>query len=220
MPLPTFTEALRQAQRQARLQGRTLTPQEIGGIYSPYVEQASERNIAAQELELAEEALELEKYTTEKELEAAERAEERGKTQTRLGAMGAGAYAGYKVGGPWGAAVGAGIGLVAPSVLDGCIIISACTSRTSYEVDIAREFRGGFLDMVTLEGYHRLGKAVVPLMERFKTLKSLVKKLLVDRLIDYGEWMLSYKDYLRYPSSPWISEHFLKLCYLIGRRRK
>lgn len=98
-----------------------------------------------------------------------------------------------------------------------CIIITACTSPTSYEVEIARMFRDDFLTDNTLGGYYALCEIVVPLIDRFKTIRKAVKRLLVDRFIDFAEvvYCKKRKHNLRY-SEP-VTMVFLAVCGIIGK---
>jgi len=72
----------------------------------------------------------------------------------------------------------------------GCIIVTACTSPDSEEVNITRAYRDKFLDPVTLRGYYMIADKIVPLMKKWPWFKKLIKKVLVDNLIEYGRWAL------------------------------
>jgi len=98
----------------------------------------------------------------------------------------------------------------------GCIIITACTSPDSHEVNIAREYRDKWLGVITLAGYYALSHKVAPLIAKSKTFKRLVKKLLVDRLTDYFEWFLEYKPRRRLCTSRCVTKNFLGFCRAIG----
>ena len=119
---------------------------------------------------------------------------------------------GFEVGGPWGAVIGGVGGLLAGS----CIIISACTSSDSYEVEIAREFRDKYMGPYHLGGYYALAHRFVPIMEKSNFLKLLTKRFLIYRLVDYGEWILGYKPKMQLRSSRIVTEGFLRLCATIG----
>jgi hypothetical protein len=97
----------------------------------------------------------------------------------------------------------------------GCIIVSACTDRYSPEVDITRAFRDAFLGPVTLSGYYRIASAVVPWIERSVAIRGIVKRFLVDRLIDYGAFVLEGKE-RRFKTSRVVSLGFLSLCRRVG----
>ncbi|MBA7562983.1 hypothetical protein ES708_04636 [subsurface metagenome] len=123
-----------------------------------------------------------------------------------------GAGIGMAVGGPIGAGVGAGYGAISTQVPElwepvefaesiggkvvnvftggGCIIITACTSPDSYEVNIAREYRDKHLDQVSLRGYYMIAEKVVPVMEKYGWFRKFIKWSLVDSLIAYGKWSL------------------------------
>lgn len=231
-----FTEKLMEAKRRARLMGRPLRRSEVAGITAGYAQTASERLARHKQLSLQEKSLEqrgeqfeksleqqgeqfeksLEqrKYETAQELQAAKKAEHREKQGNIAGGAGAligGALAGSVTGGlGWGmgAMIGGAIGKI---VGGGCIIISACTDPDSYEVNIAREYRDNYMSLEELIGYYTLARLVVPIMP-----KKIVKRYLVDRLVDYGEVILERKKRLRFKSSYWITTGFLKLCEGIG----
>ena len=98
----------------------------------------------------------------------------------------------------------------------GCIIVSSCTDPNSYEVNITREFRDNHLDPITLKGYYELAKHIVPLINKSEQFKRYIKETLVDRLIDFGEWVMGYKDRLRFKDSETVTRNFLNTCYLMG----
>jgi hypothetical protein len=98
----------------------------------------------------------------------------------------------------------------------GCIIVTACTNRDSYEVEIARTFRDQFLDADQLRGYYALAERIVPMLERNEKARKNVKKWLVDRLIDYGAYRLGLKDTQPRWSSVAVSGAFLKTIKIIG----
>lgn len=130
-----------------------------------------------------------------------------------------GGSVGYYYGGWLGAGIGAGIGgSVGGTIGGGCIIISSCTSPDSYEVNIAREFRDKYLDIQTLAGYYILCLHVVPYIKKHSLLKKLIKKVLVDRLVDYGEWRLHKKPKRELRTSWFVKNKFLGLCKYIGKR--
>lgn len=98
----------------------------------------------------------------------------------------------------------------------GCIIITACTSPDSYEVEIARKFRDKFLDADQLRGYYALAERIVPMLERNENARKNVKKWLVDRLIDYGAYHLGLKDTRPRWSSVAVARVFLKTIKIAG----
>lgn len=146
------------------------------------------------------------------ELDAAAEARKRDRRQSQMALLGGGI--GFAAGGPTGAMVGMGIGSM---IGGGCIIISACTSSNSYEVEIAREYRDNILDRVTLGGYYALCNVTVPLIHKSKLFKRFIKRFLVDRMIDYFEVALNYKSRTEFRTSELITKAFLNLCHLIGR---
>ena len=101
-----------------------------------------------------------------------------------------------------------------------CIIVSACTNRWSYEVNVTREYRDHFLDPITLKGYYAVASYVVPLIKALRGFKWAIKRCLVDRLIDYGEVVLEKKPHTEKPFSRIVSRMFLDLCHYVGRRLK
>jgi|GEM_PF-4872410 len=98
-----------------------------------------------------------------------------------------------------------------------CIIVSACTSRDSYEVNIARKFRDRHMDEEELTGYYALCVFVVPFIRKYPLVRKIVKKVLVDRLVDYGEWRLDMKQDMKYATSGVVKKMFLGLCRHIGQ---
>lgn len=208
-----FTEKLMEAKRRARLMGRPLQKSEVAGITAGYASGASDRLARRKQLSLQERGLDIQERGMEEEMRVAgeaRRAERRQSTLTGIGA-GVGALVGSTVPGvgTWlGATIGGGLG----SMLGGgCIIISACTDPDSYEVNIAREYRDGYMSLEELIGYYTLARLIVPIMP-----KKLIKRFLVDRLVDYGEVILGKKASLKFTSSYWITTGFLKLCEGIG----
>jgi hypothetical protein len=97
-----------------------------------------------------------------------------------------------------------------------CIIVTACTGRNSPEVEIARKYRDRFLDADQLRGYYALAEMVVPVLERNKKARQNVKKWLVDRLIDYGEYRIGLKQRKPLWSSVAVSKVFLATIKAIG----
>jgi hypothetical protein len=98
-----------------------------------------------------------------------------------------------------------------------CIIISACTSRNSYEVNITRQFRDRYMDEEELTGYYTLCIVVVPFIKKYPLFKRIVRKVLVDRLVDYGEWRLDMKQDMKDATSGVVKKMFLGLCRHIGQ---
>jgi hypothetical protein len=101
----------------------------------------------------------------------------------------------------------------------GCIIITACTARDSEEVNVTREYREKFLTPVDLRGYYLLAERVVPIIERFKSVKWITKKVLVDSLISYGRHKL-YGEKKPGIIRTMITKGFLALCRGLGSRRE
>ena len=101
-----------------------------------------------------------------------------------------------------------------------CIIVTACTYPNSYEVNVAREYRDIVLDAKTLAGYYALSRFIAPLIRKWAWFKHFIKKLLVDRLIDHGEWYFCVKGRHELKLSQSITHGFLKICRAIGMLRK
>jgi len=97
-----------------------------------------------------------------------------------------------------------------------CIIISACTNPNSYEVSIARKYRDRFMTLRELTGYYALCPYIAPLIHRSPYFKRIVKRILVDRLVDYGEWILGMKQKTKFKTSGVVKTLFLGLCRVIG----
>jgi hypothetical protein len=100
-----------------------------------------------------------------------------------------------------------------------CIIITACTSEDSPEVNIARKYRDGHMDRMELRGYYMIADRVVPKMERSKRFKRFVKWFLVDGIIDYCAYAVGDKADLPGRWSAFITKAFLSLCAYKGSRR-
>ena len=171
----------------------------------------------------AEKAMEAERiklgyYQTEGQMSAAERAMQQQRKQSvgMLGGMAAGAAIGSAIPGV-GTAIGAGVGALAGGLLgDICIIITACTSRNSPEVNIARVYRDEHLDATTRAGYYWLSGILVPFILKHKRFKYFIKKWLVDSIVDHSLCVLGDKDYYWFRGSKFIMVNFLRLCKLIG----
>lgn len=97
-----------------------------------------------------------------------------------------------------------------------CVIVTACTHPDSFEVNITRKFRDYYLDDRTLRGYYRLAEKLVPLMKRKEWFKRWIKKIIVDRLIDYGQQALGYRAFRKYRTSAFVKIVFLKICKMWG----
>ena len=220
MPL-NFADALSGYRRKAQLEGRPLSQQEISGVAAGYSEQASEKLGRQRALELEKERVDTQKSQFEKRMAQDRKdrkaAEESSKRSTAASGATSGAMLGYMtagtaVGGVYGALIGGILGLVSSK----CIIISAFTSKDSYEVEIAREFRDKYMSPYHLGGYYALAHRIAPLIDKSHFIKLIFKKFLVDRLVDYGEWILEYKPKRQLRTSRIVTEGFLSLCAAIG----
>ena len=172
-------------------------------------------------IRMDESRLEEQKRTTDIQAQMAKEANEPpGIGQSLLqagigGGIGAYMAAGTALGGPLGAVGGA---IIAFAASRGCIIISACTNPDSYEVDLARNFRDRFMGPETLTGYYALAAILAPMIDKYKAVRWFVYRMLVKRLVDYGEWVFGHKSKTARPLSKIISKTFLELCGKIGRR--
>jgi len=215
-----FTQALDDLRKKSRLMGVEPAKQEIAGIAEGEGKAATDRLVRMKQVQLEKENLEQRKQEhadalkqQEEDREAAESATTATTTTTGLIT---GAYLGTAAYGPIGGAVGAGIGAAAGFLSSECIIITACTSSDSYEVEISREFRDKYMSNYHLGGYYALASRVAPMIRKSHFLKLITKKFLVDRLVDYGEWVLGYKPKMRFRTSRIVTAGFLKLCAAIG----
>ena len=150
------------------------------------------------------------------------------RTARNVGGGVAGAGAGFLTGamagagatswtGP-GAIVGAIVGGIAGVIGSECIIVTACTSSDSEEVNISREYRDKFLTVEQLRGYYCLASICVPLIVRHAWVKRTFKKHLVDHLISYGRWSLGKGPYPG-PLAGLVTRGFLSLCGKIGKQK-
>lgn len=108
------------------------------------------------------------------------------------------------------------IGGVFEALDGGCIIITACTDRNSYEVEIARKYRDKFLDKDQLRGYYYLAEKIVPILERSEKAKKFCKKWLVDKLVDYGEKRLGKRQRPAQLMSIITAKGFLATIKIVG----
>jgi len=101
-----------------------------------------------------------------------------------------------------------------------CIIVTACTDPHSPEVEIAREYRDKFMDLDQIRGYYMLAEKVVPLIKRSNIFKRIVKRVLVDSLVDYGKSALGKQEQNPRLFSKIVSRGFLWLCRKVGQTRE
>lgn len=97
-----------------------------------------------------------------------------------------------------------------------CIIVTVCTNPESYEVNIAREYRDKFLTPGQLRGYYMIAEKLVPRITKSSILKTLTKKLLVDRLIKVGEYRLCKTSNVPSLFNTFVTDTFLWLCAKVG----
>ena len=198
-----FSDLLADLKRRARMQGREVSEQEVSGIAAGYSEQASSRLARQKQLELDKQRHEetLAQQKSQYDESVARAREER--SQDREDARHTEQRRGYL----------AFAGALANKY---CIIITACTSKNSPDVEISREFRDKYMSSYHLGGYYALAHKIVPLLRRSKFFRLLTKRFLVDRLVDYGEWILGYKPKIRLRTSIIVTNGFLLLCAAIG----
>lgn len=98
---------------------------------------------------------------------------------------------------------------------DTCIIVTACTDPYSYEVELTRLYRQ-FLDPVTLGGYYAIAHKIAPIIKRNSKVRVLVKRFLVDRLVDYGEVFFRLSSKYKFKSSVAVTTSFLFICKIVG----
>jgi len=142
-----------------------------------------------------------------------------------------GAAAGAAAGAGYGTLVAPGVGTAAGAVIGGvmgyfgaksseggggCIIVSAATDPASEEVQIARAYRDRFLSRQTLRGYYIIAEKIVPLMIKHEWFKKIVKKCLVDKLVEYGREKLGLGGKAPLVSRI-ITKLFLSLCNVTGK---
>jgi len=234
-----LTSSLQEAQRRARLSGRSLSEAETEGITRGFFGQAGERLTQKRGLALQKRGQDISAGLAYAGLSSAERmkkgqldlvaagltaADKAKAADVRLAQQGlnvqletgrmAGATA-RETSGLFGQ--GGILGLGIGSGDTACIIITACTHPNSYEVDVARVYRDFLLDAQTLSGYYALCCVVVPLIRKFNWFKRLMKNLLVNRLIDYGEWVIQITDKPRLCTTKKIARGFLKVCSVVGK---
>lgn len=101
-----------------------------------------------------------------------------------------------------------------------CIIVTACTSPDSEEVEITREYRDKFLTPEQLRGYYVIAEKIVPMIENSGIIKRFIKKILVDNLIEYGRFALGKTMVKPGILSKLITILFLGLCKAVGYTRK
>ena len=206
-----FAEALTEAKRKARLSGRDVSRNEVAGIVSGYAEGSADRLFRAKQVELRERAL-------NEEIAAAKAQDKQAEKSNMISAVGGGAAlggylaAGTAMGGPVGAVIGGAAGLIASK----CIIITACTDPHSYEVNLARIYRDEVLTEQCLGGYYVICPLVVPLIHRSPMFKHLIKRVLVDRLVDEFEHHFGIIERRKYRTTRFIVPAFLGFCDVIG----
>ena len=150
-----FSDALKQRENEYRLRGTQMPQQEVSGIAEGYSDSASQRLSRQNALKLQKEKIDEQKRQFDASQVAArdvrKKKEHASKGETVGSVIGGivGGVASFYTGGalaPLGAAIGGAIG-------KNCIIISACTSKDSYGVEIAREFRDKYMSEYHLGGY-------------------------------------------------------------------
>lgn len=224
MANPTFTDALSSMRRKAQLSGRPLSKQETAGAVAGYANTASERLYRGRSLQLTQESEDRQYDIAKDQMKQDKRRD----TATAVigggvagasigGSIAAGASAGSVVG-PYGTAIGAGIGAIVGFISTRCMIISACNGPESYEVELSRKYRDRFMSNFELIGYYTIAPPVAALIHRHRPIKRLIKTQLVDRMVDYAEWLFGMKSKMKNPVlSKFVTRSFLNLCRRIGK---
>jgi hypothetical protein len=101
----------------------------------------------------------------------------------------------------------------------GCIIITACTTPDSYEVNIARIYRDAHMSPEQLRGYYMMAEKIVPYMHKYPRLKRFIKTNLVDHWVKYGRWYCGMGRAFPPTKTRNITRSFLSLCGLVGRMK-
>ena len=118
---------------------------------------------------------------------------------------------------PVGAIVGAIAGGIGSKNKSPCIIVTACTDPYSYEVNVARAYRDHYMDVFDLRGYYWIANHLTKHIDNCYIIKKNVKKYLVDKLVDYGEWRLGMKENKPKRISTIVTKVFLATCRFIGK---
>lgn len=148
-------------------------------------------------------------------------------TAKEVGGGVTGALAGAAAGATYGSSypvVGTVIGAVVGGIagvfgvrIKKCIIISACCGADSHEVRVARQYRDAHMDEEELTGYYALCIFLVPYIRKHDWFRGVVKRLIVDRLVDHGEVFMGMKGTYRHMTSKIVTRAFLGLCRHVGR---
>jgi hypothetical protein len=101
-----------------------------------------------------------------------------------------------------------------------CIIVTACTSPDSHEVNVARQFRDRYMDNLQLRGYYRIAEKTAPVMHRYPAVKRFVKRYFVDGFVQYGECALGLTTVRPGRWAAFVTAAFLGLCGCAGARRQ
>jgi len=109
--------------------------------------------------------------------------------------------------------------LVSPPKGGLCIIVTACTSSDSPEVNITREYRDKHMSPEQLRGYYMIAEKVVPLINKHYFVKKFFKGV-VNHLVEYGKYHLYKTDYEPSATSVLVTKTFLILCGLVGKKKR
>lgn len=220
MANPSFTDALSTMRRRAQLSGRPLTKQESAGAVAGMAETASDRLYRGRMADLEQQRVDMAKQRDDRQYRLAKKQGKRDSTASTLATAGTGAAIGAYAGGPVGAAVGGAVGLVVGVASKACIIISACTDPQSYEVEVSRIYRDNCMSNFELIGYYTIAPRVAGMIHKNRNFKRLVKSQLVDRLVDYAEWLFGIKPKMKSPFiSRVVTRAFLGLCRTVGKHQ-
>jgi hypothetical protein len=115
-----------------------------------------------------------------------------------------------------GGIIGGVVGGATAALDDSCIIVTCCHGRHSEQVQIARDYRDAFMTPRQIRGYYVLADRLVPHMIRKPKLKTVVGRLLVNRLITFGRWATGRTATLPTITSFLVTKVFLGLCSGVG----
>lgn len=219
----SFVDALSNIRRKAQLSGRPLSKQETAGAVAGYADTASQRLARGRSLDLEEKRLEQMKLQDQRQYDLAqERMGQDEEAQAADTSTVVGAGAGYLLGPTLLFGVNPILGAIAGGLLGRifkkCIIITACEGPESYEVEVSRIYRDKFMTIYELIGYYRFAHFIAFFIERHRGFKRVIKNQLVDRLVDYAEWLFRLKPEMERPFlSKWVTRGFLKFCRVVGK---
>lgn len=206
---------LGEARRRARLTGRELSEAEVEGLTTAHFRGAEGRLTERKGLGLAERGQDITlrgqdigERLAYAGLKTKERGQDIGLEAAKIGAE----TQRYVTGETSGFFGGGGF------LGTGCIIITACTSPDSDEVNVTRRYRDKIMLPETLRGYYMLAEQVVPLIHKSDKLRRFLKKYLVDSLAATCGWKLKERDMPSWKARI-ITGLFLGGCNLLGHTK-